>query len=211
MPTILCYGDSNTWGHNPATGQRYARDIRWPGVMRKLLGHGYEVVEEGLQGRTTVFNDPLEDFKSGKSYLIPCLQSHAPLDLVIFLLGTNDVQTRYNVSPLEISLGMGVLVEMVLDSTTGPGGAAPDVLLLAPPPIGTVPEPWTDSFVGAEAKSRRLAEQYRRVADEYAIPFYDTAEAVASSTEDGVHWEASEHDKLGKALAKLARVIVEPA
>lgn len=211
MPTILCYGDSNTWGYNPATGQRYERDERWPGVMRKLLGHGYEVVEEGLQGRTTVFDDPLEDFKSGKAYLLPCLQSHAPLDLVIFLLGTNDVQTRYNVSALEISLGMSVLVEMALNSTTGSGGAAPDVLLLAPPPVGTIPEPWTESFVGAHEKSRRLAEQYRRVADEYAIPFYDTAEVVASSTEDGVHWEASEHDKLGKALAKLVRVIVEPA
>lgn len=211
MPTILCYGDSNTWGYNPATGQRYDRNVRWPGVMRKLLGHDYEIVEEGLQGRTTVFDDPLEDFKSGKAYLIPCLQSQAPIDLVIFLLGANDVQTRYNVSPLEISLGMGVLVEMVLNSATGPGGAAPDVLLLAPPPVGVVPEPWTESFIGAQEKSRRLAEQYRRVADEYSIPFYDTADVVTPAVGDGVHWDASEHDKLGKALAKLVRVIVERA
>lgn len=209
MPTILCYGDSNTWGLNPATGQRYDRDVRWPGVLRKQLGHGYEVIEEGLQGRTTVFDDPLEDYKSGKTYLMPCLQSHAPLDLVIFLLGANDVQTRYNVSALEISLGMGVLVEMVLDSSTGSGGAAPDVLLLAPPPLGEIPEPWADSFIGAQDKSRRLAEQYRRVADEYAIPFYDTADVVTPAADDGVHWEASAHEALGKALAKLVRVIVE--
>lgn len=211
MPTILCYGDSNTWGLNPASGQRYERDQRWPGVLRIQLGHGYEVIEEGLQGRTTVFNDPLEDYKSGKAYLMPCLQSHAPLDLVIFLLGANDVQTRYNVSALEISLGMGVLVEMVLDSTTGPGGSAPDVLLLAPPPLGTIPEAWADSFIGGREKSRRLAEQYRRVADEYSIPFYDTAEVVTPAAHDGVHWDASEHEKLGKALARLVRVIVEPA
>jgi lysophospholipase L1-like esterase len=211
MPTILCYGDSNTWGLNPASGQRYERDQRWPGVLRIQLGHDYEVVEEGLQGRTTVFNDPLEDYKSGKAYLMPCLQSHAPLDLVIFLLGANDVQTRYNVSALEISLGMGVLVEMVLDSTTGPGGSAPDVLLLAPPPLGAIPEVWADSFIGGREKSRRLAEQYRRVADEYSIPFYDTAEVVTPAEHDGVHWDASEHEKLGKALARLVRVIVEPA
>ena len=211
MPTILCYGDSNTWGLNPATGQRYERDQRWPGVLRIQLGHGYEVVEEGLQGRTTVFNDPLEDYKSGKTYLMPCLQSHAPLDLVIFLLGSNDVQTRYNVSALEISLGMSVLIEMVLNSTTGPGGAAPDALLLAPPPLGTIPAVWADSFIGGWEKSRQLAEQYRRVADEYAIPFYDTAQVVTPAEDDGVHWDASEHEKLGKALARLVRVIMEPA
>lgn len=211
MPTILCFGDSNTWGLNPASGLRYDREVRWPGVMRKQLGLGYEVIEEGLQGRTTVFNDPLEDYKSGKAYLMPCLQSHAPLDLVIFLLGTNDVQSRYNVSALEISLGMGVLVEMVLDSTTGPGGGAPEVLLLAPPPLGEIPEPWAESFIGAREKSRRLAEQYRRVADEYAINLYDTAEVVTPAEGDGVHWEVTAHEALGKALAKLVRVILEPA
>jgi lysophospholipase L1-like esterase len=87
--TILCYGDSNTWGYNPSTGGRYARDERWPGVLRTELGEGYLVIEEGLNGRTTVWDDPIEGYKNGSTYLIPCLETHKPIDLVIILLGTN--------------------------------------------------------------------------------------------------------------------------
>src|SRR5271165_6929995 len=129
LNTVLCYGDSNTWGHNPENGLRYARDQRWPGVLRQSLGLGYDVIEEGLSGRTTVFNDPLEPYKSGKEYLPPCLRSHSPVDLVILMLGTNDVQSRYNVSALEISLGMGVLIEIIQQSAAGPGNTAPEILL----------------------------------------------------------------------------------
>jgi len=209
VKTVLCYGDSNTWGHDPRNGQRLPREQRWPGVLRQSLGLGYEVIEEGLPGRTSVFNDPLEPYKSGKDYLIPCLQSHSPIDLVILLLGTNDIQSRYNVSAMEISLGIGVLVEMIQATTAGPSGTAPDVLLLAPPPIGRVPDEWSESFIGAEAKSRRLAEYYQRIADEYQCEFYDTSLCVVSSTSDGVHWELGEHEKLGKVLAPLVRLLTE--
>lgn len=209
MKTILCYGDSNTWGHDPRNGLRLPREQRWPGVLRQSLGLGYEIIEEGLPGRTSVFNDPLEPHKSGKEYLIPCLQSHNPIDLVILLLGTNDIQTRYSVSAMEISLGIGVLVEMIQASTSGPSGAGPEVLLLAPPPIGRVPDEWAESFIGAEAKSRRLAEYYRRIADEYQCEFYDTSLCVVSSASDGIHWEMGEHEKLGKALAPLVRLLTE--
>jgi lysophospholipase L1-like esterase len=84
--TILCYGDSNTWGFNPATQARYARDERWTGVLRQALGDGYWVIEEGLNGRTTVWDDPIEDYRSGKEYLLPCLRSHKPVDLVVVML-----------------------------------------------------------------------------------------------------------------------------
>ena len=100
MKTILCYGDSNTWGYNPSMGGRYARDERWPGVLRKELGEGYLVIEEGLNGRTTVWDDPIEGYKNGKTYLVPCLETHKPLDLVIILLGTNDLKMRFSVSAL---------------------------------------------------------------------------------------------------------------
>lgn len=209
LKTILCYGDSNTWGYDPANGLRYPRDQRWPGVLRLMLGFGYDIVEEGLPGRTTVFDDPLEPYKSGKHYLMPCLSSHSPVDLVILLLGTNDIQTRYNVSALEISLGIGVLIEMIQASAAGPGSTAPDVLLLAPPPIGTVPEEWAESYIGGEAKSRRLAMYYQRIADEYQCEFFDTSQCVVSSESDGVHWDSAEHEKLGKALAPLVRLVTE--
>ena len=209
MRTILCFGDSNTWGLNPETGQRYARDVRWPGVLRRGLGPGFEVIEEGLSGRTTVFNDPLEPHRSAKEYLLPCLQSHAPVDVVIVLLGTNDTQARYHVSALEIALGIGVLLEIIANSGTGPGGGDPDVLLLAPPAIGDIPEPWTDSFIGAREKSLKLPEQYRAVAEEYQATYVNAAQFVESSPSDGLHWEASAHEKLGKALVGYVQELLE--
>lgn len=209
MRTILCFGDSNTWGLDPESGQRYARDTRWPGVLRRGLGPGYEVIEEGLSGRTTVFNDPLEPHRSGKDYLLPCLQSHAPVDVVILLLGTNDTQARYHVSALEIALGIGVLLELIANSGTGPGGDGPDVLLLAPPPIGDIPEPWTDSFIGAQEKSLKLPEQYRAVAEEYQATYVNAAQFAESSATDGLHWEASAHEKLGKALVGYIQELLE--
>jgi lysophospholipase L1-like esterase len=95
MKTILCYGDSNTWGYIPGTGERYASHVRWPGVLQNALGNGYVIIEEGLCGRTTVWDDPIEEYRSGKEYLIPCLKSHAPLDLVVLMLGSNDLKMRF--------------------------------------------------------------------------------------------------------------------
>ena len=95
MKTILCYGDSNTWGLNPETLTRYAPDVRWPGILKQELGSDYAIIEEGLSGRTTVWDDPLEGYKNGKTYLSPCLNSHKPLDLVIIMLGTNGNFQRF--------------------------------------------------------------------------------------------------------------------
>src|SRR5215467_3304319 len=112
MKTILCYGDSNTWGAIPLTDlniiERYGPDVRWGSVMRTSLGGDYWVVEEGLSGRTTVWADPIEgDYKSGKSYLIPCLESHEPVDLVAMMLGTNDLKQKFGLSPFNIAQGAG--------------------------------------------------------------------------------------------------------
>jgi lysophospholipase L1-like esterase len=130
VKTILCYGDSNTWGYNPATGERFSRDERWPGVLRQELGEGYEIIEEGLCGRTTVWDDPIEGYKSGKEYLIPCLETHKPIDLVVIMLGTNDLKRRFSLSALDIANGAGVLVDIVLKSSAGPDEGAPKVLVL---------------------------------------------------------------------------------
>lgn len=95
MRSIMCYGDSNTWGYNPATGSRFSRDGRWTGVLRQELSDGYEIIEEGLNGRTTVWNDPIEGYKNGKEQLIPCLETNKPLDMVIIMLGTNDLKVLF--------------------------------------------------------------------------------------------------------------------
>lgn len=207
MKTVVCYGDSNTWGYNPSTGERYGRDKRWAGVLRNELGEGYLVIEEGLNGRTTVWDDPIEGYKNGKDYLIPCLETHKPIDLVIIMLGTNDLKKRFSLSAFDIAEGAGVLVKIVQQSETGSDGNAPEVLLLAPPPVARLTE-FADMFEGAEEKSRKFSQQYRRVAEELGCELLDTAEVIVSSAVDGIHFEVEEHEKLGKAVAVRVQEIL---
>lgn len=205
--TVLCYGDSNTWGYDPRTGGRYPRDTRWPGVLRRALGEGYLVIEEGLNGRTTVWDDPIEGYKNGKSYLIPCLETHRPIDLVVIMLGTNDLKMRFSVSAFDIANGAGVLVDVAQRSATGPGGGPPQVLLVAPPPVAKLTG-FAEMFEGAERKSARFAEQYRRVATERRCAFLDASTVIRSSDLDGIHLEAGEHEKLAVAVARKVEAIL---
>lgn len=201
MKTVLCFGDSNTWGWNPATRARYARGERWPGVLRRGLGDGYEVIEEGQNGRTTVWDDPIEGHRNGREYFIPCLASHAPLDLVIIMLGTNDLKVRFSLSAYDIASGVGVLADIAKRSDAGPDGTSPIVFLIAPPPLGRLTE-FADMFSGAVPKSRRFSEQFHRVAGEVGCALLDASQVVVSSDLDGVHLEAEEHRKLGEAVAR---------
>lgn len=206
MKTILCYGDSNTWGFNAITQDRYPLAERWTGVLAQLLGAAYRVVEEGLNGRTTVWDDPIEGYKNGREYLIPCLESHRPIDLVILMLGTNDLKKRFSVSAYDIAQSAGVLVDTIQKSAAGPGGSAPRVLLISPPVVGKLTE-FADMFEGAEAKSLKLAEYYSRTAELFRCDFLNAAEVIVSSDLDGIHLEADQHLKLGKAVAAKTKEI----
>lgn len=209
MKTILCYGDSNTWGFDPSTGGRLVRDQRWPGVLRRMLGEGYEVIEEGLPGRTTVFNDSLEEYRSGKDYLIPCLYSHAPIDLVIIMLGTNDLKKRFALSASDIALGAGVLVNIVQKSNVGPNGRVPKVLLVAPPPIVSIASgPYTEMFEGADITSQKFSTAYRQITDLYQCGFLDAGTIITSSELDGIHFDASAHQKLGERIAENVKLVL---
>ncbi len=200
MRTILCYGDSNTWGYEPATGDRFPEDVRWPGVLARELGGGFRVIEEALNGRTTVRDDPVEEYKNGRDYLTPCLQSHAPLDLIIVALGINDLKSRFFASASDVADGAGVLVSIAQRSGAGPDGGSPAVLLVAPPPVGSLTE-LAQMFAGAEEKSRGFSRQYRRVAEKYGCRLLDAGGVVRASDRDGIHLEADEHRKLGEAVA----------
>ncbi|HEX9013982.1 MAG TPA: SGNH/GDSL hydrolase family protein [Anaerolineaceae bacterium] len=206
MRTVLCYGDSNTWGYIPGTGGRYPAHVRWPGVLRGELGEGYTVLEEGLNGRTTVWEDPIEGFKNGKTYLIPCLETHRPLDLVVVMLGTNDLKKRFSLTAYDIADGAGTLVGIIQRSQCGPDGASPRVLLVAPPPLGKLTR-LAEMFEDGTEKSRRLAEQYRRVAGEYGCDYLDTAGLVVSSDLDGIHLAAEAHQCLGRLAASRIKEI----
>jgi lysophospholipase L1-like esterase len=207
MKTVLCYGDSNTWGYDPVSQDRFARDERWPGVLRQELGEEYLVIEEGQGGRTTVWDDPIEGYKNGKEYLIPCLETHQPLDLVVIMLGTNDLKKRFSVSAFDIANSVGVLVDVVYKSAAGPNGGVAKVLVLAPPPVARLTG-FAEMFEGAEAKSRKFSEHYRRIAQEKGCELLDTAQVIVSSDLDGIHFEKSEHQKLGRAVAARVREIL---
>jgi lysophospholipase L1-like esterase len=206
--TIVCFGDSNTHGAHPdpTVGGRYPREVRWPGVTRAALGEGYEVIEEALNGRCTVWETPLSPGRNGLTYLAPCLESHEPVDLVIIMLGTNDTKRDYGVTAAEIAGGASVLVRVARGSLTGPGGTPPRVILVAPVPLGEPTlhaEMW--GFGAAREESQRLAQFYRLVADDAGVGFFDAGSVATVSPLDGVHLDEAAHGALGAALAEAVR------
>jgi lysophospholipase L1-like esterase len=204
MSVIVAFGDSNTWGYDPATGTRFAADRRWTGVMRRELGAGFSVIEEGLNGRTSVFDDPIEPHRNGLTYLPPRLLSHAPLDLVVIALGCNDLKSRFALMPSDIALGAERLVLTAKSLPVGPAGGAPEVILVAPPPVAELTA-FAEMFAGSQEKSLALAARFRAIATLHGIGFVDAGEHVRCSPLDGIHFEADQHARLGKALAAAAK------
>jgi lysophospholipase L1-like esterase len=213
MINILCYGDSNTWGRKPLEDTRFPLDVRWPGVLRQQLGSGYWVIEEGLNGRTTVWDDPVAEGRSGKVYLVPCLNTHKPLDLLILMLGSNDLKPKFSLSAYEIARGAATLLEIIQKSGAGPDGQPPQVLLISPPPVLALEgeSEWRDQFEGAPEKSKQLAKYYAIVAQQFSVHFMDAASVMVSSPRDGIHFEAEDHAKLGVAAAKKVKEIFKEA
>ncbi len=201
MPrTLLCFGDSNTYGTVPGDDEsRFPPEIRWPGVLARELGSDWRVVEEGLPGRTTVYEDPLSPHRRGADYLPPCLASHAPLDAVAIFLGTNDLKARFAAGAYEIARGVGLLAEIALASGAGPGGSAPRVLVLGLPRLGPIAR---EGFEGAGAKAERLPALLEQVAGEAGAELLQLAELVSYSMLDGIHLDAEGHAAVGAAVAR---------
>jgi len=204
MAVIVAYGDSNTWGYDPAAAQRFAPDVRWTGIMQNALGPRFKVIEEGLNGRTTVLDDPIEPHRNGLTYLTPCLLSHAPLDLIIISLGCNDLKHRFWLTPGDIALGAERLVLTAKSLGVGPNDAPPEVILAAPPPVVELTA-FADMFEGALQKSRELGARYAAVAKLHGVGFIDAGAHIHCSPLDGIHYEADQHAILGRAMAAAAR------
>jgi lysophospholipase L1-like esterase len=206
MRTVVCYGDSNTHGADPVTMGRLPRDVRWPGVLAAELAGLADVIEEGLNGRTTIWDDPFTDGRNGRPYLLPCIRSHAPVDALILMLGTNDLKTIFGRQANEIASGVGALVDMALTSGTGPGGGAPKVLVMAPPRLGPVTEKsevW--GFGAARAVSEQLPRLYRTVAEMRGVAFLDASILVGGDPADGMHLSPADHGILGRAVGAAVR------
>ena len=209
IKSILCYGDSNTYGLKSDLLSRYPRELRWTGILQKKLGEEYYVIEEGLGGRTTVWDDPVENYKNGKTYLLPCLESHMPLDLVVIMLGTNDLKCRFGVSPFDIGTSMDNLIRTILKSDTGPDFQPPKVLLIAPVPIHSVGNPDLDQMIPQmEERSRMLPYYYKKVAEKYSIFYLEPGERVEVNEMDGIHYTEEGHRKMAELVEKKVREIL---
>jgi lysophospholipase L1-like esterase len=178
--------------------------------MKDNLPESWIVIEEGLPGRTTVFDDPITAFRKGAGFLSALLETHIPLDLLIIMLGTNDAKCRFSAPAYDIGLGLGVLVDEVRGFPFGQRGEyAPGILIVAPPPILSV-QGTPESFIGAPEKSKNFAEVFRKVAEEKDCLFFDSGQIISSSPIDGLHFSAESHRDLGRALARyLAPILKE--
>ncbi len=208
--TIVCFGDSNTHGANPSGPGRLPRERRWPRVMAGALGDGYEVIEEGLNGRCTVWDAPIERGRNGLTYLYPCLLTHAPVDLVIIMLGTNDLKRIYDNTAAEIACGAARLVDEAKGTLAGPDDTPPQVLLVSPVPIGPLTaqsEMW--GFGAAIETSRRLAGMYQLVAADHGAAFFDAGSVASAHPDDGIHLGPESCARLGAAMAEQVRTLFE--
>jgi lysophospholipase L1-like esterase len=210
--TVLCFGDSLTWGYVPVghtiPSERYPRDVRWTGVLAERLGTGHVVIEEGLSGRTTTADDPADPRLNGAAYLPSALASHLPLDLLVLMLGTNDTKAVHRRTPFDIANGMATLVGQAQSSAGGVGTTypAPKVLVVAPPPLADIPDPWfAMGYEGGREKSARLAEVYRAMAAFTGASFFDAGSVISTDGVDGVHLTAQNNRDLGEALAPVVR------
>jgi lysophospholipase L1-like esterase len=208
VTAVCCYGDSNTWGLEASTEARLQRWRRWPGVMQRELGDDVHVIEEGMNGRTTVFEDPFEPGRNGMTFLPVVLQTHAPLDLVIIWLGTNDLFVPGGLTAQAAARGAITLAEMVRASDAGPDEDAPEVLVLISPPFGPLGVLEADSPHG-ELESRGFADAYRRLADDAQVPLLDLAPFAESSPIDGIHFEADAHEAIGLGVAAAVRDLLD--
>jgi epoxide hydrolase-like predicted phosphatase len=140
--SVVCYGDSNTYGFDPETGGRYPSDRRWTTLLGEMLGDRYEVSAEGLNGRTTAYDRPGAEWKNGLKGFIATLGTHKPVDVLVIMLGTNDCNKDLGLSAEDIAAGMEKLVETAESVSPELQGYMPEIVVVSPAAIG---EDYADS------------------------------------------------------------------
>ena len=210
---ILCYGDSNTWGFvadsidfDTFYMERFARAVRWTGLLQQHLGDQYYVIEEGLNGRTT--NVDYKDFpgRNGKMYLLPCLYSHAPLDLVVLFLGANDLKKEFNRSAEEIATGVEDLIQTIQSTNYGNDmRSVPNILLIEYPVLTN--ESYRDInddliFKGGIERTKAMAALYKKLAEQYGCEYLETVDVIQLTDIDGIHFDETAHRVFAELLAK---------
>lgn len=210
MKTVLCYGDSLTWGANAETGARHAYEDRWPSVLQKGLGHGVRVIPEGLNGRTTVYDDHTADCdRNGARVLPTILHTHAPVDLVIVMLGTNDLKPVFANNSVIVGHGVKRLVEIVRHHAWQVETEGPEILIVSPPALSETDHALLGPmFAGRIAESQNLASVYRDLADELGCGFFDAGSVARTTPVDGVHMDAENTRAVGRGLEPIVRMML---
>ncbi len=201
---IMCYGDSNTYGYVPAgDGARYEKNVRWCGILAELLGDEYLLIEAGHNGRTTDQDVPFDPQRNGLACISAELKMNQPLDLVIVMLGTNDTKEEFGRDEVRIGQGMKALVEKIQKELEEMQGSRPQILIISPAYVreDAVYGPFGHEFSLRSAEvSKKLADQYRTIAQETGSMFFDAAKFIDSSAYDGIHLSEESHRVLAHNL-----------
>ncbi len=198
MKTVLCFGDSNTWGADPQDISRFPYARRWATVLQRTLGDDWLVIPEGLSNRTTGFDDPLIADRNGRACFSMLADSHGPLDWVVVMLGTNDAKTRFSHTPEEAATAVGDIARMAQERNAR-------VLIIAPAPM-TWPIRFSEFNPDSVAFSERLSLLYQAAAESHSCIFLDVGSVIRVSSLDGVHLDADAHARLGEVVAELLTV-----
>lgn len=203
MKHILVYSDSLSWGIIPMTRNRFAFDERWPGILELNLnaqGKNVRVIEDCLNGRRTMYEDPIKPGRNGLIGLPQRIEVNSPLSLVILMLGTNDFQANHDHTAVDAQHGMRALINAVKTTNLEPGMEMPTILVIAPPPVSQPQGDIAKKFQGAESKCVGLANAYQSLCDELNCYFFDATSVTTSSKVDGVHFDMDQHLAFGNAI-----------
>lgn len=203
---IVCFGDSNTYGYDPSTGGRFDENTRWPKVLQKLLGDGYEIFEEGQNGRTIANEDPWEGgTKCGMDYVLPMLETKRP-DLLIIMLGSNDLKKKFNLPAADIAGSLQTMLMKIRGYCDNFINCRETKILVVSPPA--LSEPFSESYFAiffdendVVARSKELAKWYEMVADQYGCEFLNATASVSAGSVDHLHLDPKGHE----AMAHLVR------
>ncbi len=200
--TILCYGDSNTWGYDANTHDRFPYDKRWTSILESILGEKYKVIAEGLCARTTVLDDPYEgENKNGKRYISLILETHRPVDCIILMLGTNDLKKKFNATAWDIAQGAQTLIDEILKCGFFVQSAR-NIILVAPPEVGKLAgTDFEKLFEDAEEKSKELGKYFHETALAKNCSFIDSAKYIKPTPLDAIHLDENAHAELAKVIA----------
>ncbi len=201
---ILCFGDSLTWGYNPDTGERYDDDTRWTGILQNLLNDKATIIEEGQNGRTIATDDPAEGEKNGLKYIEPCMESQKPFDVIVIMLGSNDLKCKFNYAAMDIAGEMEIMIKKVKSYIHFNMNDSAEILLISPPLIGkNIRNSWLGDSFGYERAcevSSDLGSWYEKIAANYGCSYIKAADYITPSDTDSCHLTIDGN-------AELARVI----